>query len=318
MRSLHLAKGKLSLRENQPTPEPGPGESLVRVQQAGICATDLALARGYMDFAGVPGHEFVGYAETGPFAGQRVVGEINLACGTCPTCTPSMPGHCPRRRVLGIAGQPGAFAEYLLLPDANLHLVSAEVSDDAAVFTEPLAAAFEIPAQIALEPGMPALVAGDGKLGLLCAQVLAEAGLQVTIAGRHPERRRLLSSTIQHHSDLLEADSPPLEARFGLAVEASGSPEVLARLLPGMLPRGRIILKTTMERSHEIDLAPLVINEISLLGSRCGPFDEALRALATGRMQVEGMIEARYALADAEQAFAHAGRAGSLKVLLDM
>lgn len=318
MRSVNLEKGKLELRQHQARPQPGSGESLIRVTQAGVCATDLALARGYMAFAGVPGHEFIGYAESGPFAGKRVVGEINLACGSCSTCAQSLPEHCPNRRVLGIAGQPGAFADYLLLPNENLHPVPDSVSDDAAVFTEPLAAAYEIPKLIHFRPGSRALVAGDGKLGLLCAQVLNEAGLEVTVAGRHPERARLLPAAIRHSFGLLEADSPVLQPQFELAVEASGRPEVLARLIPGMLPRSRIVMKTTMERSHEIDLAPLVINEISLEGSRCGPFEVALAALAEGRIQVEGMIEARYPLAEAERAFAHAARPGSLKILLQM
>lgn len=318
MRSLILEDGKLGLRQEAEPPRPGKGDSLIRVTQAGVCATDLALLRGYMNFSGVPGHEFVGLAESGPYAGCRVVGEINMACGRCDTCARGMRSHCPQRSVLGIAGHPGAFADYVVLQDANLHLVPESLSDDAAVFVEPLAAAFEIPAQIDLQPGCKALVAGDGKLGLLCAQVLALSGLEVTVAGRHADREALLPSGVRHRCGMLEADSPPLRPQFDLAVEASGRPELLARLISGMLPRSRVILKTTLERPHNLDLAPVVINEISLHGSRCGPFAPALKALASGTVQVERMIEGRYPLSEAKAAFAHAGRPGSLKVILEM
>ncbi len=208
MRGLYIESGVLRFRDDLPEPEPGPGETLVEVVQVGICATDLALVRGYMGFAGTPGHEFVGRALGGRFAGRLVVGEINAACGRCRACESGLGRHCSERSVLGILGRPGAFAARLALPEGNLHAVPEGVSTDAATFTEPLAAAFEILDQCPVTSGMRALVAGDGRLGLLCAQVLALAGAEVTLAGRHPERAALLPPDVHHRTGLLEAGGP--------------------------------------------------------------------------------------------------------------
>ena len=323
MRGVHLENGRLEVRDDLALAAAGDDEARVRVLSAGICATDLALRRGYMAFRGTPGHEFVGIAESGPLAGERVVGEINAACGRCGACDRGLGRHCAARTVLGILARPGAMAEELSLPARNLHRVPNAISNDAAVFTEPLAAAFEIGELVRLEPGRRALVAGDGKLGVLCAWVLHLAGLSVVVAGHHAERRRLLPGGTEHVTGLLERDRPwhavdAAEAVFDLAVEATGRADVLARLVPLVRPRGTIVLKTTSEVETTIDSSGLVVHEISLVGSRCGRFGPALDALENGLVPVERLVEARYPLAEAEDAFARAASPGTLKVLLDV
>ena len=287
----------------------------MQVTRAGVCATDLALLRGYMGFSGVPGHEFVGVALDGPLAGQRVVGEINAACGVCPTCRVGRRRHCPHRDVLGIMGRSGAFAEQLCLPEDNLHPVPEAVSDDAATFTEPLAAAFEIAEQVPLSTIGKALVLGDGRLGLLCAQALHACGVRgVQVAGRHPERAQVLPAGIEW----LSATDLPSSRPFDLVVEATGDPAALPRALELVRPLGTVALKTTSEAPASLDLAPLVVDEIRLIGSRCGPFEVALEALARGKAVVEPMIEERYALEQGVEALASASAGGRLKVLLDV
>ena len=283
-----------------------------------MCGTDLALARGYMGFEGVPGHEFVGVALDGPLEGRRVVGDINAACGECARCGAGDPHHCPRRTVLGIVGRPGAFAEELALPTRNLLAVPDGLPDDAAVFVEPLAAAFEIAEQVELLPGMRALVAGDGRLGLLCAHVLAGAGLDVTVDGRHPARAALLPEGARHAVGLLEEGAPAPSDRCELVVEATGDPGVLQRALAATAPRGTLVLKTTAERAAPLDLAPLVVDEIRMVGSRCGPYDVALAALAEGRVPVAAMVAGRYPLREGARAIERAGESGVLKVLIDV
>ena len=242
MRGLYVENGRLRYREDLPRPRAGPNECRVQVLLAGVCATDLALVRGYMGFEGVPGHEFVGLALDGPLAGRRVVGEINAACGECPACRAEDSWgerHCANRSVLGILDRGGAFAEELALPTANLHPVPEGVSDEAATFTEPLAAAFEIPEQLELAPGEHALVVGDGRLGLLCAQVLASRGLHVELAGRHPERGALFPGAgIRHLGDLAGAGTG-----YDLVVEATGHPAVLQEALARVRPRGRLVAR---------------------------------------------------------------------------
>ncbi|MCC6406402.1 MAG: alcohol dehydrogenase catalytic domain-containing protein [Planctomycetes bacterium] len=313
MRALLVDERGVQLRDDVPAPTPEDGEVRVRVSKVGLCSTDLALARGYMGFRGVPGHEFVGVALEGALRGRRVVGEINAACGRCPTCLAGGDRHCPRRSVLGILGRPGALAEELRLPARNLRAVPDSVGDDAAVFTEPLAAALALGEACELVPGARALVVGDGKLGLLCAHVLARAGLAVTLAGRHPERNGLTGIAVDHVGPLERAGGG-----FELAVEASGDPDALPALLPRMRPRGTVVLKTTTERATSVELAPLVVDELRLVGSRCGRFEPALAALASGTIAVERLIVARYPLADAERAFEHAARRGTLKVLIEV
>ncbi len=314
MRGLHVERGRVLVRDDLPDPVPAAGEVLVRVLSAGVCATDLALARGYMGFSGVPGHEFVGIALDGVLAGRRVVGEINAACGSCATCRRGLPRHCPERTVLGIRGRSGAFAERIVLPEGNLLAVPDSLDSDLATFAEPSAAAFEIGEQLDLGAHRRALVLGDGRLGILCAQVLALAGLEVLLAGRHPGRGDWLPSSIRHVGGF----DATAGSRFDLVVEASGDPGVLATALLRVEPRGTVVLKTTVERPAMLDLATLVVDEVTVLGSRCGSFEPALEALASGRLVVRPMIHGRYSLREGAAALARADEPGVLKILIDV
>lgn len=323
MQGLWIDQQGLRLRQDLPEPEARTGWTRIRVQQAGVCATDLALVRGYMGFSGTPGHEFVGEALDGPYVGQRVVGEINAACGKCRSCKAGLGRHCPNRSVLGILNHPGAFAEQLQLPDANVLPVPDCVSNDAATLTEPLAAAFEIleqlpPGQLQASAGLRALVVGDGRLGLLCAWALADNGLNVEVAGRHPERGKWLQPHgIRHRGDVLAAPGSDAEL-FDIVVEATGHPASFSEAVSWVRPRGTLVLKTTAESAPQIDLAPIVIHEITVIGSRCGPFAPALAALEEQRLDVAPLIHARYPLPEGTDAFSHAGQAGTLKVIVEV
>ncbi len=314
MKAAHWNGQRLALDSAYPTPQADAHTALVRVSLAGICSTDLQIFQGYMGFTGVPGHEFVGEVREGPteWVGQRVVGEINFACGQCPTCAKGLGRHCPTRRVMGILQADGTFAEYVAVPVANLHPVPEQVSDEAAVFTEPLAAAFEILEQVHLQPSDDVVVFGDGKLGLLCAQVCHLAGARVHLAGRHAHKLDVLRPHGIH--TVLLPDHPPGQA--DVVVEATGSAEGLQRAMETVRPRGTLVLKSTVAAEHHLSLAPLVINEVTVLGSRCGPFVPALQALARDRIAIAPLIDQVYALAAASDAVAHAARRGALKVLL--
>jgi threonine dehydrogenase-like Zn-dependent dehydrogenase len=289
---------------------------LVRVSLAGICNTDLEIVKGYMGFRGILGHEFVGTVEEGPreWRGQRVVGEINFACRSCPLCAQGLQRHCPSRSVMGILDADGAFAEFVRLPVANLHPVPDTVPDELAVFTEPLAAAFEVLEQVHVEPGRDCVVLGDGKLGLLVAQVLHQAGAKVLAVGRHRAKLALLEKrdieTVLAH----EWRGDPAS----LVVEATGSAEGFERAVAATRPRGTLVLKSTVSDSPSIDLAPLVIDEIHVVGSRCGPFPPALRALETGSVDVRPLVHDRVGLDDALQGLCKATQPGVLKVLIEM
>lgn len=288
--------------------------AVVRVALAGVCNTDLELVKGYMGFRGVLGHEFVGtVTDASPdWIGCRVVGEINFACGQCPTCAQALPRHCPRRRVMGIQGADGAFAEYVAVPFANLHRVPDSVDDEQAVFAEPLAAAFEILEQVSDVRETSAVVLGDGKLGLLAAQVLHAAGARVSVVGRHERKlgilRRRGIATV-HLSDW----QPSLA---DVVVEATGSAAGLGLAIAATRPRGTLVLKTTVAEGVSLNLAPLVINEITVVGSRCGPFAPALRALETGSVDVGALVDARFGLDDGVEALQRAAVPGTLKVLI--
>jgi len=303
------------LREDYPRPVPPPGEALVRVRLAGICNTDLEIVRGYMGFRGVLGHEFVGTveeAEDRSLIGQRVVGEINAYCGECPTCQAGRPTHCPHRTTLGIWGRDGAFAEYLTLPVRNLHTVPDAISDEEAVFTEPLAAALEILEQVHLRPTDRVVVLGDGKLGLLVAQVLALMGCDLLAVGRHREKLAILAR--RGIPTVLESEAEGLAA--DVVVECTGRPEGFAAARRILRPRGTLVLKSTYHGRVEADLTGLVVDEITLVGSRCGPFPPALRMLERGLVDVRSLISAVYPLAQGVEAFARAAEPGVLKVLL--
>ncbi len=314
MRALRF-DGQSARVVDVPDPEPADDSVLVRVALAGVCATDLELVKGYMGFRGTLGHEFVGRVADGPeqWVGQRVVGEINFACRRCPVCAADLPRHCPSRAVMGILDADGACAETLRVPVENLHAVPDSLDDEVAVFTEPLAAAFEILEQVDVERGLDCAVLGDGKLGLLVAQVLQEAGARVRAVGRHPEKLAILAR--RGIETVLEGDWNP--APTSLVVEATGSAEGFARAVAATRPRGTLVLKSTLaDRSH-VDLAPLVIDEIRVVGSRCGPFPPALRALETGSIDVRPLISDRVPLADAERGLRRAGEPGVLKVLIE-
>ncbi|UCE01418.1 MAG: alcohol dehydrogenase catalytic domain-containing protein [Candidatus Latescibacterota bacterium] len=314
MRALWLEEQQLRLREDLEIPEPPSGEVRVRVLRAGICNTDLELLRGYYPYAGIPGHEFVGVVDAGPsrLLGQRVVGEINAACSACAACRAERRTHCEKRTVLGIVGRNGAFAEYLLLPEENLHVVPEEVGTDAATFTEPLAAALEIQEQITIDANERVLVVGDGKLGQLIAQTLALTSCDLTVVARHPRKAKLL---LRRGIRALQAVEP---GSFDIAVECTGNPEGFTLAQRALRARGTLVMKSTYAGSLPVDVAAVVVNELTLVGSRCGPFVPALRLLATREVEVEPLIDARYALTDALAAFAHAQRRGVLKVLVDV
>lgn len=320
MLALRL-RGRLHLERDRPVPEPATGEALVRVLQAGVCGTDLQLVQGYKGFDGVPGHEFVGRVERADdrpeLVGRRVVGEVNAVCGVCPTCAAGHRTHCPRRTALGIFGRDGAFAEFLTLPTENLHPVPDELTDDQAVFVEPLAAACRILEQLELTPETRVVVVGDGRLGLLCAQVLATTGCDLTVLGRHARKLALLRSV-----GVPTATRPALvPAAADVVVEATGTQSGLATAVELVRPLGTIVLKSTHAPTagdEGPDLSPIVVRELTVVGSRCGPFDRALELLAAGTIDVEPLIDARYPLERGVDAFQHAARRGTLKVLIEM
>lgn len=314
MKALHFDGSQAHVVERA-SPALAADRALVRVALAGICRTDLELCRGYMGFRGVLGHEFVGRVEEGPaeWRGMRVVGEINFACGRCETCAANLGRHCPQRSVMGIDGADGAIAEWVSVPVANLHCVPDSVSDEQAVFTEPLAAAFEILEQVEVEPESRALVWGDGKLGLLVAQVLQSAGARVTLLGHHPAKLALLAQRGIETALAGEWSGPAAP----LVVEATGSAEGFRRAVAATLPRGTLVLKSTIAAHEPLDLAPVVIHEISVIGSRCGPFPPALRALETGRVAVGPLVSHRVPLARADEALRRAAERGALKILVD-
>ena len=303
--------------EDVPMPVPGPGEALVKVLAAGICNTDLEIKRGYMGFKGVPGHEFVGIVEHAANAfllGKRVVGEINCVCHGCAWCRMEMPHHCANRTVLGISGLNGAFAEYLTLPEENLHLVPGSIRDDVAVFTEPLAAAFRITEQVAVASKDRVIVLGDGKLGQLAAQVLALSTRNLVCVGRHAWKLELLSKL----GIATELDTNPVEPGADLVVEATGRAAGLARALELVRPEGTIVLKTTVAGETAAPLAVPVINELKIVGSRCGPFRPALESLSLGTVEVRPLISESYELADGLRAMARAEDPGVMKVIMHM
>lgn len=305
----------VNLLSNRPTPTPAAGEVLVRVIRAGVCETDLQLIKGYMGFRGVLGHEFVGVAESGPLAGRRVVGEINCACWSCETCRRGLPTHCPNRTVLGILNHDGAFADLIAVPQRNLHAVPDALSDDVAVFTEPVAAAYQIPVQLTINQSDRIAVLGDGRLGNLCAQVLARVSDQVLVIGKHPEKLSILAS-LGIATTLLS--NPPDERSLDIVVDCTGSESGLPTALKLVRPRGTIVLKTTVAGQQTLAWAPFVIDEVTLIGSRCGPFDQALAALEQGHVNVQPLISDRFDLSHGLDALTRAQKKGILKVLLDV
>lgn len=315
MRALVLDDGGVKLEVNRPEPISRDGEVIVRVRQAGICETDLQLIKGYHNFRGVLGHEFVGIAQDGAFAGQRVVAEINCSCHACDTCRAGRPGHCPYRTVLGIVNHDGAFADAIAVPECNLHLVPEAIDDDIAVFTEPVAAAFQIPEQITIRQEDRIVVLGDGRLGNLCAQVLSSYSDHVTVVGKHEDKLAILDR-MGIETRLLQA--APRDRSADIVVDCTGSESGLPTALELVRPRGTIVLKTTIAGTQTLALAPIVVDEVTVVGSRCGPFDRALDALANGLIDVRPLIADRFSLSDGLHALERAAAPGVLKVLLDI
>jgi threonine dehydrogenase-like Zn-dependent dehydrogenase len=316
MQGLWLENKELQLHTHIPTPDPLPGEALVRVLRAGICNTDLELLRGYYPYTGILGHEFVGVVEQGSdqLLNRRVVGEINATCGHCRFCRSAQPTHCENRTVLGIVNRHGAFADYLTLPIKNLYPVPESVSTDAATFTEPVAAALEIQQQLSITNHERVVVIGDGKLGQLVAQTLALTGCDLLVVGRHREKL----SHLEVRGIQTGLADRVTEKAFDIAVECTGNPDGFAIARRALRPRGTLVLKSTYSGQLALDASAIVVDELTILGSRCGPFDKALQVLAQGQVEVEGLIQARYPLAEGLAAFEHAQRRGVLKILLDI
>ncbi|MCE2719470.1 MAG: MDR/zinc-dependent alcohol dehydrogenase-like family protein [Dolichospermum sp.] len=316
MKGLWLENNQLQLRTDIPIPKPPQGEALVRVLCAGICNTDLELIKGYYPYTGIIGHEFVGVVEQGPehLINQRVVGEINAACGYCRFCRSGQPTHCENRTVLGIVNRNGAFAEYLSLPIENLHIVPENVSTAAATFTEPLAAALEIQQQITLCEDDRVLVVGDGKLGQLIAQTLALTGCDLLVVGRHEDK--LLNLAARGIKTALA--NTVKDRYFDVSIDCTGNPEGFNTARRALRPRGTLILKSTYAGNLSLDASALVVDEITLIGSRCGPFVPALELLGTKKVNVQSLIQGIYPLSLGLEAVEKAKTKGVLKVLLEM
>ncbi len=316
MKGLWLEDQKIAYRKDLPQPEPEEGQALIRLRQAGICSTDLEMTRGYYPFMGVPGHEFVGEVAAAPgnedWVGQRVVGEINITCGHCAACQAGRPHHCENRSALGIQGHDGVFAEFFILPVENLHVVPESVSDDAAVFTEPLAAALEIQEQVHIQPGMCVLVLGAGRLGMLIAQALKLTGCDLTVGVRREAPANLLKELKIQPIYTNEI----VENAYDLVVEATGAPGGFELSRKAVRPAGTLMLKSTFADDLTLNMSALVVDEVTLVGSRCGPFPPALRLLELGLVQTDPMIDARYKLENGVRALERAGEHGVLKVLL--
>ncbi|MGE5373057.1 MAG: MDR/zinc-dependent alcohol dehydrogenase-like family protein [Solirubrobacterales bacterium] len=303
-----------------PIPVPRPGEALVKTVISGICNTDLELYQGYYDFAGIAGHELVGRVEQADdypmLVGRRVVIAINRGCGTCETCLSIGSEHCPSRKALGIHDWDGAFAEYVLAPLRNLHLVPDEVPDQIAVFAEPLAAALEITHQVPIKKETRTLVLGDGKLGLLSALVLRHFTDELTLAGRNPKHLASAANVGLDTLEIVGKRSGSMTSRYDLVIEATGSPTGVQSALEAVRPRGTLVVKTTSHQLSQIDLNRVVVDEITIIGSRCGNMVEALDYLQARKVDPTPLIEQIYPFSRFEEAFQHAIRPVTGKILV--
>jgi threonine dehydrogenase-like Zn-dependent dehydrogenase len=322
MKALYFENKTLSVKDVA-KPSPQKGESIIRVISAGICNTDIEIIKGYMGFTGIPGHEFVGVVESSDhdnLINRRVVGEINLPCHDCEYCNSGPANHCPNRSVLGIFNKDGAFAEYITLPSENLHIIPDDIPSEAATFIEPVAACFEIILQVDLKNKNVAVL-GDGKLGILAARVLKDEGAKkLVLVGRHDKKLKLV------HDDGIQTSlagpfqkmiSDPGE-KFDIVVEATGRPDGFQLALDAVRPKGTIIQKTTIEGKPRIDLSKIVVDEITVIGSRCGPFEPAIEAISSGRVKVDDLITNTYPLVKGVEAFKEAAAPGSMKILLEV
>lgn len=318
LNALYFDGNQIHLDTHYPQPSPDADEALVRVQLAGICSTDMEVLRGYAGFSGVLGHEFVGVVETcasrPDLVGQRIAGEINIGCGECSFCARGIREHCLRRQALGIHGRDGVFAQFFALPVANLHIVPDNVPDEAAVFTEPLAAALQIREQVAISPGDRIAVIGAGRLGQLVARSLVDTGCELVAIGRDQASRKL---AILREAGIATAVTGSLPNGWAdVVVDCTGNPAAFADALDLVRPQGTLVLKSTYHGKAEVDLTRVVVDEIRVIGSRCGPFDRALEVLAGGRVDPRPLIDAEYPLTDGLQALEVAAKPGVLKVLL--
>lgn len=318
MKGIWLESRRISYRDDLPEPVPQAHEAAVRVRMAGICGTDLQMLRGYYSFSGIPGHEFVGEVVAAPgngrWIGRRVVGDINISCGICPACRAARRSHCEKRAVVGIKNRNGAFAEYLTLPVDNLHAVPDGVADHAAVFTEPLAAALEITAQVPVQPSDAVLVIGAGKLGQLIAQALAATGCDLRVIARYQRQRDMLAA---RHITVTDERSLP-ERTMDIVIEATGTTTGINAARRAVRPRGTIVLKSTCAGRANLDLAGLVVDEITIVGSRCGPLEPALSMLERNQVDPTSLIQERCSVTEAPLAYDAAARKGALKVLFEL
>ena len=314
MQTLWLENQKIKLRD---VPKPSmPNEALIRIRRAGICSTDLELVKGYYPFTGVLGHEFVGDVIESPdrsWIGQRVVGVINVSCGACEQCRNGRRSHCENRTVLGITNRDGVFAESTTLPIENLHRVPASVPDEAAVFTEPLAAALEIQEQTQIKPTDRVLLIGAGRLGQLIAQTLSLTGCDLRVVARHSHQQKLLTD----RSIRLITEDEIQPWRWDIVVEATGSSDGFDLARKAIRPRGTLVMKSTYKGNMAVNFSSIVVDELTILGSRCGPFEPALRLLEKGDVDPTVLIAKRFKLSEAVKAFEVAAQPGMLKVLLE-
>jgi threonine dehydrogenase-like Zn-dependent dehydrogenase len=327
MRALYFDGTSVKFRQGHPDPAPAEGEVLLKVLAAGICQTDLEIAKGYMKFKGVLGHEFVGtVAKLGKgvdpkLLNKRVCAEINCVCGKCDMCARGLSTHCLQRSVIGILNRDGAFADFITVPARNVHAVPDHVTQEEAVFVEPLAAAFQILRQVPIEKRTRAMVLGDGRLGLLVAQVLQRTGCQLTLVGRHEKKlgiaERLASASSGKGTMRISLDSELQNRRDqDVVVDCTGRASGLERALELVRPRGTIVMKTTVAEPKALNTSPVVIDEITILGSRCGPFPDAINALAAREIDVNPLISRRVKLDQAETLFAPGKMLDAVKILL--
>jgi len=313
MNALWLENNQISLRDvAQPRK---PNEALIKIRKAGICSTDLELVKGYYPYTGILGHEFVGdvvEADDVSWVGQRVVGEINAACNDCEQCLNGRSTHCENRTVLGIVNRDGTFAEYTTLPLANLHPVPASVPDEMAVFTEPLAAALEIQQQVQVKPTDRVLLVGAGRLGQLIAQTLALTGCDLHVVARHKRQQDLLKA----RGIRITSEEEIKPWRWDIVVEATGSPSGFSLARQAIRPRGTLVLKSTYKGDMNVNFSSIVVDEINIIGSRCGPFEPALRLMESKQVDPTVLIDSEFSLGDALKAIEHAAETGVLKVLV--
>lgn len=316
MRALVYDGSQLELEYDIPTPIPQSDQALLKIRQAGICNTDLELIAGYKGFSGVLGHEFVADVVDGPseFVGKRVVGEINVACGDCDFCKCHIPSQCLNRTAVGIFQHPGAFADYLSLTVANLHVLPQSISDDQAIFVEPLAAALQVTEAVHISPRDRVVVVGAGKLGMLVAQLLRLTGAKLIVV----VRRQAQVDLLRKWQISPVAYSEITKRNADIVVDCTGTADGLKDSLTIVKPRGIIILKSTYHGNSSVNLSQISVDEIKVVGSRCGPFDAALRLLSAGLVDVRSLIEVRYEFNDALKAMKHAKQVGVMKVILEM